>query len=226
MSAIGPSPEMYLKSLFELSPADEPVSIAAVAGRLGVTPVSASEMIHRLERGRLVVHRRYRGVHLTSGGRRHAVALIRRHRLWECFLHTELGLPWESVHDQACELEHAATDEVTEALAARMDHPGRCPHGNPIPDRQRQLQPQTTLPLTELETGDEGVLVSVHPETTGTLAYLAAHDFRPGRPFLVERIEPTDRLYLLRHQAGTITVGPELAGRLNVHRATPAKDEG
>jgi len=225
MSAIGPSPEMYLKSLFELSPADEPVSIAAVAGRLGVTPVSASEMIHRLERGRLVVHRRYRGVHLTSGGRRHAVGLIRRHRLWECFLHTELGLPWEAVHDQACELEHAATDEVTEALAARMDHPGRCPHGNPIPDRQRQLQPQTTLPLTELETGDEGVLVSVHPETTGTLAYLAAHDFRPGRPFLVERIEPTDRLYVLRHQAGTITVGPELAGRLNVQKATPAKGE-
>ena len=111
-------------------------------------------------------------------------------------------------------------------MAARMDHPGRCPHGNPIPDRQRQLQPQTTLPLTELETGDEGVLVSVYPETTGTLAYLAAHDFRPGRPFLVERIEPTDRLYLLRHQAGTITVGPELAGRLNVHRATAAKDEG
>ena len=225
MSAIGPSPEMYLKSLFELSPAEEPVSIAAVAGRLGVTPVSASEMIHRLERGRLVVHRRYRGVHLTSGGRRHAVGLIRRHRLWECFLHTELGLPWEAVHDQACELEHAATDEVTEALAARMDHPGRCPHGNPIPDRQQRLQPQATLPLTELGTGDEGTLVSVHPETTGTLAYLAAHDFRPGRPFLVERIEPTDRLYVLRHQAGTITVGPELAGRLNVQKATPAKGE-
>jgi len=167
MSAIGPSPEMYLKSLFELSPADEPVSIAAVAGRLGVTPVSASEMIHRLERGRLVVHRRYRGVHLTSGGRRHAVGLIRRHRLWECFLHTELGLPWESVHDQACELEHAATDEVTEALAARMDHPGSCPHGNPIPDRQQQLQPQTTLPLTELETGDEGLWSRSTPRRRG-----------------------------------------------------------
>src|SRR3970282_71794 len=104
MLSIGPSPEMYLKSLFELSPADEPVSIAAVASRLGVTPVSASEMVHRLERGRLGVHRRYRGVHLTSGGRRHAVGLIRRHRLWGCFLHTELGLPWESVHDQSCEL--------------------------------------------------------------------------------------------------------------------------
>jgi DtxR family Mn-dependent transcriptional regulator len=214
---------MYLKSLFELSPAGEPVSISAVAGRLGVSPVSASEMIHRLERRHLVVHRRYRGVHLTSGGRRHAIGLIRRHRLWECFLHTELGLPWESVHDQACELEHAATEEVTEALAARMDHPARCPHGNLIPDRQHRVQPEASRPLTELVPGDEGLLASVYPETTETLSYLAAHDFRPGRPFLVERIEPIDRLYLLRYQAGTITVGPELAGRLNIRRGKPER---
>ena len=218
MPAIGPSPEMYLKSLFELSPVDEPVSVAAVAGRLGVTPVSASEMIHRLERGRLVVHRRYRGVHLTRGGRRHAVALIRRHRLWECFLHGELGLPWETVHALACDLEHAATDEVTEALAIRLRHPGHCPHGNPIPDRDLTLPMETTLALTDLHEGEPAVLVSVHPETTETLAYLAAHDFRPGRHFRVEHIEATDRLYLLRYATGTITVGPELAARLNVSR--------
>jgi DtxR family Mn-dependent transcriptional regulator len=226
MLSIGPSPEMYLKSLFELSPADEPVSIAAVASHLGVTPVSASEMVHRLERGRLVVHRRYRGVRLTTGGRQHAIGVIRRHRLWECFLHGELGLPWEDVHDLACELEHAAGDEVTEALAQRLGHPLRCPHGNLIPDGQRHLAPDTTSALDSLAEGDQAVLVSVHPETNATLAYLAAHDFHPGRKFVVERIERTDRLYLLRCEAQTITVGPELAGRLNVHRATPAKGEG
>jgi DtxR family Mn-dependent transcriptional regulator len=218
MSAIGPSPEMYLKTLFELSPADDPVSIGAIAARLGVTPVSASEMIHRLERGRLVVHRRYRGVRLTSSGRQHAVGLIRRHRLWECFLRDDLGLPWETVHDTACELEHAASDEVTEALADRMNHPARCPHGNPIPDQTRTLELEAADPLTNLQEGDEGNLVSVHPETTATLTYLAANAFLPGVSFSVERIEPTDRLYLLRHAAGTIAVGPELAGRLNVRR--------
>ena len=221
MLSIGPSPEMYLKSLFELSPADEPVSIAAVASRLGVTPVSASEMVHRLERGRLVVHRRYRGVRLTTGGRQHAIGVIRRHRLWECFLHNELGLPWEAVHDLACELEHAAGDEVTEALAQRLGHPLRCPHGNLIPDRQRHLAPDTTSALDSLAEGDQAVLVSVHPETNATLAYLAAHDFHPGRTFTVERIERTDSLYLLRCEARTITVGPELAGRLNVRRPDP-----
>ena len=223
MSAIGPSPEMYLKTLFELSPAEDPVAVGAIAAHLGVTPVSASEMIHRLERGRLVVHRRYRGVRLTSGGRRHAVGLIRRHRLWECFLRDDLGLPWHAVHDMACELEHAASDEVTEALADRMDHPARCPHGNPIPDRSLALRPEASDPLTTLQEGDEANLLSVHPETTATLDYLAANGFLPGVSFTVERIEPTDRLYVLRHEAGTIAIGPELAGRLNVHRAASAK---
>jgi DtxR family Mn-dependent transcriptional regulator len=216
---------MYLKSLYELSPDNEPVSIADVASRLGVTPVSASEMIHRLERGRLVVHHRYRGVRLTSGGRQHALGLIRRHRLWECFLHHELGLPWEAVHDLACELEHAATDEVTEALATRLGNPPRCPHGNAIPDRERLVAREPASPLTALREGEDGVLVSVHPETTATLAYLAAHRFPPGQEFTVERIEPTDRLYLLRFEGGTITVGPELAGRLNVLPMRPANPQ-
>jgi DtxR family Mn-dependent transcriptional regulator len=183
-------------------------------------------MIHRLERERLVVHRRYRGVRLTAGGRRHAVGLIRRHRLWECFLHTELGLPWESVHGLACELEHAASDAVTEALAVRMQHPVRCPHGNPIPDRLSNVPQDAVSPLTALNQGDPGVLISVHPETEATLSYLAAHGFRTGAPFTVERIEPTDRLYLLRHGAGTIAVGPELAGRLNVGRAASSSPAG
>jgi DtxR family Mn-dependent transcriptional regulator len=214
---------MYLKSLYELSRANEPVSIAEVAVRMGVTPVSASEMIHRLERGRLVIHRRYHGVRLTGGGREHAVRLIRRHRLWECFLHDELGLPWEAVHDQACELEHATSDEVTEALAVRLGHPPRCPHGNPIPDPQRNVTTDAASPLAALDEGESGVLVSIHPETTATLAYLAAHDFPPGRQFTVHRIEPTDRLYLLRHEGGTIAVGPELAGRLHVQRVATEK---
>ncbi|HMK08861.1 MAG TPA: metal-dependent transcriptional regulator, partial [Anaerolineales bacterium] len=157
---------MYLKSLFELSDGDRPASIAAVADRLGVTPVSASEMVHRLERRRLVVHRRYRGVHLTGEGRRLALALIRRHRLWECFLHTELGLPWEAVHEAACELEHAAPDTVTEALAQRLGNPARCPHGNPIPDREHRIVADASRPLATLQAGQAGHLVSVSPETT------------------------------------------------------------
>jgi hypothetical protein len=96
-------------------------------------------------------------------------------------------------------------------------------HGNPIPDRDLALPPETTPALTALQEEEAAVLLSVHPETTATLAYLAAHDFRPGRRFRVEHIEATDRLYLLRHETGMITVGPELAARLYVRREPEPK---
>lgn len=218
--AIGPSPEMYLKTLSELAADDRPASIAAVASRLGVSPVSASEMIHRLEARRMVRHRRYRGVWLTRSGREHAVALIRRHRLWECFLHQDLGLPWQAVHDLACELEHAAPDEVTDAIDRRMGRPLSCPHGNPIP--RRSGSPAAALrPLSGLKPGDRGQLEAIHPETTETLTYLAEHGLTPGAEVRLERIEPTDRLYLVRVHGGMIAIGPELAGRLHLRRPRP-----
>lgn len=215
---IGPSPEMYLKTLYELSTGDGPVSIAAVAARMSVSPVSASEMIHRLEERRLVRHRRYHGVTLTRSGSDHARALIRRHRLWECFLHEQLGLPWQAVHDLACELEHAAPDAVTEALDRRMGSPATCPHGNLIPPAEAHGRPAALhgKPLTALSDGDTGTFVSVHPETAQDLEYLARHGFLPGTEFLLERIEVTDRLRVMRHAGGTIVIGPSLAENLRV----------
>lgn len=215
---IGPSPEMYLKTLHELSVSDRPVSISAVADRMGVSPVSASEMIHRLEERRLVRHRRYHGVTLTRSGREHAKSLIRRHRLWECFLHEELGLPWQAVHDLACELEHAAPDEVTEALNRRLQSPAKCPHGNPIPSGAAPERPTESpgTPLADLSQGDLGAFLSIHPETSEDLEYLARHGFLPGTEFRLERIEVADQLRVLRHAGGTIVIGPSLTARLRV----------
>jgi hypothetical protein len=79
--------------------------------------------------------------------------------------------------------------------------------------------------LTDLGQGEAGILVSIHPESSPSLTYLAAHAFLPGSRFDIERIEPTDRLYLLRHSRGTTAVGPELAGRLHVRRLQEGQPE-
>jgi DtxR family Mn-dependent transcriptional regulator len=216
---IGPSPEMYLKTMDELDAGARPVSIASVAERMGVTTVSANEMVHRLEQQKLVHHRRYRGVSLTASGRRYARALIRRHRLWEWFLYHELGLAWESVHDLACELEHAAPDAVTEALDRRMGHPVRCPHGNPIPALDGSEAPLSETRLADLGEDERGVVVAVHPESTEILSYLAGQGLLPGNEFHISRVEPTDGIRLLEVGEHIVPVGPELAGRVRVGRA-------
>ena len=130
------STEMYLKTISELAEKEEaPVPISALAERMGVSNVSATEMVHRLGEQGLLQHEPYKGVSLSTMGRQRATAIIRTHHMWECFLAGKLQFPWEQVHDFACRLEHATDSAVTEALAAYLNQPQRCPHGNPTPVR-------------------------------------------------------------------------------------------
>ncbi|MEK7682537.1 MAG: metal-dependent transcriptional regulator, partial [Chloroflexota bacterium] len=69
-AAFGESAEMYLKSIHELMGDSGVVPISTLAERLGITAVSASEMVRRLQAQGLVEHRPYKGVALTDAGQR------------------------------------------------------------------------------------------------------------------------------------------------------------
>jgi DtxR family Mn-dependent transcriptional regulator len=201
------SAEMYLKTIYELEADDEPVAISQVAERLGISSVSANEMVKRLVERDLLVHMPYKGVNLTDEGRRRALNVVRHHRLWERFMVDRLGLAWEDVHDAACRLEHATTNEVAEALADFLGQPTTCPHGNPIPSPDGVLAESGGTPLSELDLGEGGVVECVRPESAILLNYLAERGVKPGEPVLVEDIAPfngplTVRIGQARHVLG------------------------
>ena len=209
------SAEMYLKTVSELAAPDALAPISALADRLGVSAVSATEMVHRLQEHGLVAHQPYRGVGLTDSGRQLAGEVVRRHRLWECFLFERLGLPWAEVHDYACRLEHATTPAVTEALDAYLGRPAYCPHGNPIP---ALITPPDEQPLGELPIGRSAVVVRVYPETDGLLGYLAELDLLPGRCFTLREIAPFQGPLVLLTAAGIRYVGREAAVHVYVRQ--------
>ncbi len=184
------SAEMYLKTVSELAESGAPVPISALADRLGVSPVSATEMVHRLQGNGLVAHRPYKGILLTDNGYRQAADVIRNHRLWECFLVDHLGLSWHEVHDFACRLEHASDPQVTDALDSFLGYPATCPHGNPIPPADERGGETAHRSLAELHPGDKAVVVNIHPETGELLAYLAALGLRPGSRITVDDVVP------------------------------------
>jgi DtxR family Mn-dependent transcriptional regulator len=145
------STEMYLKTVRELAIANQgPVPISALAEQMGVSNVSATEMVHRLRNQGLLDHVPYKGVTLTPEGQRRTTELVRSHHMWEWFLFNTLGLSWAQSHDLACRLEHATDSIVTEALAAFLGHPQHCPHGNPVPDSAGHTAPVEDTALTTL----------------------------------------------------------------------------
>lgn len=211
------SSEMYLKTVYELGGGAGLVSIALLAERLGVSAVSATEMVHRLQQQKLLHHVPYKGVGLTETGRQAAGQLIRTHHLWERLLADVLHLPWEEVHDYACRLEHATDTAVTEALAAFLQYPATCPHGNPIHHHNRPAAPTPhAAPLHTLQPGQQGVVQRISPESAPLLSYVASLGLTPGTAVTVQEIAPFNGPIMVRSCAQLHALGREAAAHIYI----------
>jgi DtxR family Mn-dependent transcriptional regulator len=210
------SPEMYLKSIYQLGASDRPVPISTLAEHLGISPVSATEMIHRMVERKLVEHVPYKGVHLTERGTEDALAVIRRHRLWERFLTDRLGIPWEKAHDAACQLEHSVGSEVTELLAADLGDPNTCPHGNPIPSADGEMPDETRTGLHEMTPGQCAQVDVIQLEKGEILEYLASRGIIPGVEFDLIEIGPLDGPRIVSIEETQVAIGRDLAERILV----------
>src|SRR5919198_58879 len=165
--------EDYLKAIYELERATGAAGTTEIAQRLAIAPASVSGMIRRLADQGLLAHERYRGVRLTEEGRRVALRMIRRHRVIETYLLRALGYPWDRVHDEAERLEHAASDELIDRMAAAIGEPATDPHGAPIPTREGTLEEPALLPLSSLSAGDTARIERVSDDSAERLRYLA-----------------------------------------------------
>lgn len=128
--------EDYVKVIYSYTEwQDKPITSSQLAQRLGVANSSVSEMVRKLKDQGLVDHQPYSAIRLTPQGMRLALSMVRRHRLIETYLVDELGYSWDEVHDEAEMLEHAVSDTFIERMSAKLGHPVRDPHGDPIPSK-------------------------------------------------------------------------------------------
>jgi DtxR family transcriptional regulator, Mn-dependent transcriptional regulator len=216
-SSSGESAEMYLKSIFELTYQGPLVQISLLAERLGISVVSATEMIHKMVEKDLVKHTPYKGVGLTRKGRARALSVLRRHRLWEHFLSKDLSLPWHEVHELACQLEHTTSPALTAALETHLDHPETCPHGNPIPAESGEVSIPEGIHLDQVQIGIEGIVQRIHLESPAALSYLAARGVTPGVGVCVTKINEFDDLLSVQVGEKTEQIGRKMAARVLIN---------
>jgi len=211
---------MYLKTIAELSVMMDPVPVTQLARKLGITTVSASEMVHRLEEQDLLEHTPYKGVRMTEEGLRKANAVIRRHQLWEVFLYEKLGLSWSEIHDLACQLEHIPSPVLIEALNEYLGKPERCPHGNVIPEPGAADRDSIGAPLTHYPDGSIVSLVSIPLEQAELLRAFEKAGIGPGVKVRLSSFEEGGRL-MVHHAGESVPIERKLAGTiLAVDRAS------
>ena len=212
--------EDYLKAIYDLERDAQPATTNEIAERLDISPASVSGMVRRLAEQGLITHEPYRGVRLTSDGRRAALRTLRRHRILECYLTEVLGYPWDRVHDEAERLEHAASEELIERMADALGDPLHDPHGAPIPSREGVVEETTRRTIADALSGERLRVRQVMDEDGERLRYLAELGIRPGSIIRILDRAPFDGPITLwvDNPAGGVTraVGPALAAQVFV----------
>ncbi|MGH2865623.1 MAG: metal-dependent transcriptional regulator [Solirubrobacteraceae bacterium] len=220
VESISTSVQDYAKAVYALEARKGgAVSTNELAERLGVTPGSVSAMVRKLSDVGLLEHEPYRGVKLTSRGRRVALEVLRHHRLLELFLAEELGMPWDRVHAEAEVLEHVLSDELEELIAARLGHPTIDPHGDPIPTIEFEIDEGQTRSLDDLPPGASGRFVRVSDSEPEMLRYLADQGIAIGDRLEVLERHPFGGPVFVRFGESEYPIGGALARAMRIETA-------
>ena len=175
------SEENYLKAIYHLSKhGSVSVSTNAIAKKINTKASSVTDMLKKLSEKELVNYIKYQGVSLTESGKRTAANVIRKHRLWEVFLEDKLNFSWDEVHDIAEELEHIKSEKLIDKLDNFLGNPTHDPHGDPIPDKEGNIQKYQKIVLSQVNESVECVCVGVKDSSSQFLKYLDKNEIALG----------------------------------------------
>ena len=126
LTALTAAEQAYLVTIRNVR-TEAPLTGAALARRMGVSPQATSEMLRRLGDAALVSADRARDVRFTPAGRAVADAIFRRHSLVEWLLTSVLGIGWAESDEEAMRLQAHISPVVEDALDALLGHPRDVP---------------------------------------------------------------------------------------------------
>jgi DtxR family Mn-dependent transcriptional regulator len=209
--------ENYIKAVYHLQQQQELVSTNALSAELQTRPASVTDMLKKLKSKRIVSYEPYQGVKLSGEGKKVALAIIRKHRLWEYFLVDKLQFGWDEVHEVAEELEHISSSKLVDKLDAFLGFPKFDPHGDPIPDSKGRFTAQTQELLSCIAANKTVEITAVGSQSTELLELLKHKGLQMGTRLEVKKIFEFDGSLELRiRNQQVITISRDLASVLFV----------
>ncbi|MGV6829609.1 MAG: metal-dependent transcriptional regulator [Flavobacteriales bacterium] len=175
------SEENYLKEIYTLGKIHQTnVNTNLIAEKTETKASSVTDMLKKLAKKEFLIYQKYKGVKLNDKGKKVALSVIRKHRLWETFLFEKLNFSWDEVHEIAEQLEHIHSDKLINQLDAFLNFPKVDPHGDPIPDEKGNFSAINTICLDKLNIGETGIFVEVKKDSEKFLKYLTKNNITIG----------------------------------------------
>src|SRR5437867_5509220 len=186
------STEDYLKSINRLQKGGKSVTTSDLAKHLKIGDGSVTDMMKKLSARKLIEYIPYKGVLLTEAGKRLALQMVRRHRLWEMFLVKFLGYKWNEIHDEAEKLEHVTSDEMERRLDRALGFPKLDPHGDPIPNMNGELKSTHSIALADVHNTDTMKIIRVSDDDPEILQHASELGLSLNKKIKVKRIMKFD----------------------------------
>lgn len=167
--------ENYLKALLHLTFEDahkHEIGTNDLAGYLDVKPATATDMLKKLKQKQLIDYEKYGKITLTDNGKRNAIQILRKHRLWETFLYDKLQFSWDEVHEVAEQLEHIQSQKLVDKLDEFLGFPEFDPHGDAIPSAKGELKTPFKKTLADIAEGKLCKMVAVRDNSAAFLKYI------------------------------------------------------
>lgn len=236
------STEEYLEAIYALTQDHAMATTTAISRRLRIAPASVTEMLKKLAAKELVFYSPRRGVALTAKGMEIGEAMARKHRLLEFFLHDSLHVRIDKVHDEACAMEHALSDETERALCRALRSPARCPDdGELIPACNLALasceecggqagdastpigkRRARVFPISRLREDEGGTVVFVRGDTE-MLTKMRDKGLAPGMRIQVRRVSPVEQSVQVTVNGTPVTLEDDIASNVFVRNANETK---
>jgi DtxR family Mn-dependent transcriptional regulator len=174
--------ENYIKAIYHLADGGKKAVLTnEIAEAMKTKAASVTDMLKKLSAKNVISYERYYGVGVTKHGKSEALAVIRKHRLWETFLVKKLRFNWDEVHEIAEQLEHIHSPVLVEKLDEFLGFPTTDPHGEPIPDHNGNVKAKPQQPLNDLAPGYQGEITAVKDSDATLLKYLDKIGAIPGK---------------------------------------------
>ena len=212
------SEENYIKSIFHLQQETGLVNTNSLAAEMQTRPASVTDMLKKLKSKKLLQYEKYKGFKLNEAGKKAALNVVRKHRLWEFFLVEKLNFDWDKVHSIAEEMEHISSEELVQRLDNFLGNPSFDPHGDPIPDKNGKIQVIKQQSLSEISFKKNVTVSSVSNQTAQMLDMLKHYNIAIGTELMVlKKFEFDGSLEIKVSKQNACIISEQVAKNIFVH---------
>ncbi|MEP7164167.1 MAG: metal-dependent transcriptional regulator [Ferruginibacter sp.] len=209
--------ENYLKGLLQLTQERGNKTDAGtneLAAHLKVKPATANDMLKKLKEKKLIEYEKYGKSSLTKEGRKKAIEVVRKHRLWETFLFEKLAFSWDEVHEVAEQLEHIQSPKLVDKLDEFLNFPAFDPHGDAIPNKKGEMKQLSKRTLDEEEAGQLCTMIGVKDNSAAFLKYVDQVGLGIKKKIKIIAKQPYDELIEIEVEGRRSSVSPKFASNI------------